>query len=109
GRFDGAADDLHADPLIVVGELPGNAVQDFRGGADDGDASAGEDPFFDGGAARMQCVFHAGLLFLHRDFGGGANVDLGDASAQFRQTLLELFAIVIACRRVDLALEGFDA
>ena len=109
GGFDGAADDFDADLLVVVGGLLADAVEDLGGGADDGDAAAGEDAFFDGGAAGVQGVFDAGLLFLHRDFGGGADVDLGDAAGELGEALLELLAVVVAGGVVDLVLDLLDA
>ena len=57
----------------------------------------------------MQGVFDAGLLFLHRHFGGGADVDLGDAAGELGETLLELLLVVVAGGVVDLGLEGGDA
>ena len=57
----------------------------------------------------MQGVFDAGLLFLHRHFGRGADVDLGDAAGELGQALLELLAVVVAGGVVDLVLELIDA
>ena len=57
----------------------------------------------------MQGVFDAGLLFLHGDFGGGADVDLGHAAGELGQALLELLAVVIAGGVVDFVLELLDA
>ncbi len=91
--------------LVVVGGFLANAVEDLGRGADDGDAAAGEDAFFNRGAAGVQGVFDAGLLFLHGDFGGGADVDLGDAAGELGQAFLELLAVVIAGGVVDLVLE----
>ena len=86
--------------------LLAQAVEDLGGGADHGDAAAGEDAFFDRGAAGVQGVLDAGLLFLHGDFGGGADVDLGHAAGQLGQAFLEFLAVVIAGGVVDLGLEG---
>ena len=109
GGFDGPADDVDADLLVVVVGLLAELVEDAGGGADDGDAAAGEDAFFDRGAAGVQGVFDAGLLFLHRDFGRGADVDLGDAAGELGEALLELLAVVVAGGAVDLVLELLDA
>src|SRR5205814_1116965 len=83
GGLDGAADDVNAD-LDVVGFAFAELVEDASGGADDGDAAAGEDAFFNRGAASVQGVFDSCLFLLHGDFGGGADVDLGDAAGEFR-------------------------
>jgi hypothetical protein len=60
------------------------------------DAAAGEDALFDGGAGGVQRVLDAGLLLLHLDLGGGADVDLGDAAGELGEALLELLAVVVA-------------
>ena len=85
------------------------ASSDLGGGADDGYAATGQDAFFNGGAAGVQRVFDAGLLFLHGHFGGGAHIDLGDAAGELGQAFLELFLVVVAGGVVDLVLERGDA
>ena len=107
--FDGAADDVDADLLVVVGGFLRTLVEDLGRGADDGDAAAGEDAFFDRGAAGVQGVLDAGLLLLHRDFGRGADVDLGHAAGELGEALLELLAVVVAGGGVDLVLDLLDA
>ncbi len=67
------------------------------------DAAAGQDALFDRRAAGVQGVLDAGLLLLHLDLGGRADVDLGDAAGELGQTLLQLLAVVVAGRRLDLA------
>ena len=109
GGFDGPADDVDADLLVVVGGFLADACRGPWRRADDGDAAAGEDAFFDGCAAGVQGVFDAGLLFLHRDFGGRADVDLGDAAGELGEALLELLAVVVAGGVVDLVLDLLDA
>ena len=86
-----------------------SAVEDLGRGADDRDAAAGKNAFFNRGAAGVQGVFDAGLLFLHRDFGRGPDVDLGDAAGELGEALLELLAVVVAGGVVDLVLELLDA
>src|SRR5206468_6117923 len=89
------------------------AVEGF-GGADQGDAAAGDDAFLDRGAGRVQGVFDAGLFLLELGLGGGADVDLRHAAGEFGQAFLEFFAIVIGSGGVDFladlgdtALDGF--
>ena len=81
----------------------------LRAGAQQGDAAAGQNAFFDGCAGGVQGVFDAGLLFLHFALGRGADVDLGHAAGQLRQALFELLAIVVAGGVVDLAADLVDA
>ena len=52
--LDGAADNVHADLLILIGDLLAHAIEHLRGRSDHGDAAAGEDAFFDGRAAGVQ-------------------------------------------------------
>ena len=52
---------------------------------------------------RSLCVIDQGLAFLHFGFGCGTDVDLGNATGEFGQTLLEFFPIVIAVGVVDFA------
>jgi hypothetical protein len=51
----------------------------------------------------VQGVLDAGLLLLHLDLGGRADVDLGDAAGELGQALLELLAVVVAGGGLDLA------
>ena len=74
-----------------------------------GHASAGEDPFFDGSPAGMQSVLHTGLLLFHLDLRGRSDVDLGHATRQLGQPLLEFLTIVITGRSIDLVLDLVDA
>ena len=50
----------------------------------------------------MQRVFHARLLFLHLHFGRGTDFDQRNAAGQLGDTLLQLFAVVVAGGFVDL-------
>ena len=71
--------------------------------ADERDAAAGDDAFFDGRAGRVERVFDAGLLLLHLGLGGRADLDDRDAADELREALLELLAIVVARGVLDLA------
>jgi hypothetical protein len=57
----------------------------------------------------MQRVFDARLLLFHFDFGGGANLDQGNATSQLGDPLLQLFLVVVAGRRFDLRADLLDA
>ena len=71
-------------------------------------AAAGDDALFDGRAGGVQGVLDAGLLFLHLDLGGRADVDLGHAAGELGEPLLELFAVVVAGGVLDLAADLVD-
>jgi hypothetical protein len=77
------------------------------------DAAAGDDAFFDRRAGGVQGVFDAGLLLLHLRSRCGADVDLGHAAGQLGQPLLELLAVVVEvvvsislANLIDPALDG---
>src|SRR5262249_44503868 len=73
-----------------------------------GHASAGKDAFGDGCAGGVQSVFDAGLLLLHFAFGGRPHVDLGDASRQLGDPLVQLFLVVVAGRVLALLADLVD-
>src|ERR1019366_562719 len=77
--------------------------------AEQRDAAAGDHAFFDGRAGRVQCVLDAGLLLLHLGLGRSADLDDRDAADELREALLQLLAIVVARRRLDLLADLFDA
>jgi hypothetical protein len=70
--------------------------------ADQRDAAARDHALFDRRARRVQRVFDARLLLLHLDFGGGADLDDGDAASELRDALLQLFLVVVAGGFFDL-------
>jgi len=57
----------------------------------------------------MEGVFNAGLLFLHLGLGGSTDVHDGDAAGELGEALLELLAVVVGGRLVDLAADLFHA
>jgi hypothetical protein len=57
----------------------------------------------------MQSVFHASLLLLHFGLCGRAHLDDGNAAGQFRQPLLQLLAVIVGGRLVDLSAQLLDA
>jgi hypothetical protein len=105
GSFDGAADDVCAGGFVTF-EL--EAVEGLLSAEESGTA-AGDDAFFDGSAGGVEGVFDAGLLFLHFGFGGGTDVDDGDAAGELGEALLEFFAVIVRGGFLDLALELGDA
>src|SRR5205085_10189261 len=105
GCIDGLADQFAADLLIAV-EL--ERVQRLAG-ADERHAAAGDDPLFHGRLGRVHRVFDARLLFLHLGLGGRTDLDDGDTADQLRETLLQLFAVVVRGRVLDLRANLLDA
>ncbi len=57
----------------------------------------------------MECVLHAGFLLLHLGLGGGPDLDHRDPARQLGQALLELLAVVVRGRLLDLGLDLADA
>jgi hypothetical protein len=106
GCFDGAQHDLDAGVLVVVVALDGASG---LAGAQQGHATTGDDAFFHRSAGGVQGVFHAGLLFLHLDFGGGTDLDDGHAAGQLGHALLQLLAVVVAGGFLDLDADLLDA
>ena len=96
--FDGATDDRDTDVLFRILELE---VHQRPLGADEGDTAAGHDAFLDCRARGVQCVFDTGLLLLHLGFRCGADIHDGHATRELRQTLLELFLVVIGGALLD--------
>jgi hypothetical protein len=72
-------------------------------------ATTGHDAFFHSSAGSVQGVFHAGLLFLHFDFGRSADLDHCHAASQLGHALLQLFTVVVAGRFFDLDADLLDA
>src|SRR5450432_2415889 len=100
-----AADDV--DPVLaIVVEL--HALE-RRERADERDAAPGDDALFDGRARGVQRVFHASLLLLHLGLGGRADLDDGDTAHELREALLQLLAIVVRGRVLDLRADLLDA
>src|SRR5690606_22523766 len=100
-----AKQDPRAGLLILVVEL-----QRLDGllRAQQRDPAARHDAFLDGRAGRVQRVLDARLLLLHLDLGGRADLDHGDAARELRDALLELLAVVVGRRLLDLLLQLLD-
>src|ERR1700729_649630 len=92
------------DIFIFVAELA-----DRRFGAEQRDAAARNDAFFNGGPRRVHGVLDAILLLLNLDFGRAAHTDDGDAASQFGEALLQLLLVVVGGRLLDLRLDLGDA
>src|SRR5690606_3274958 len=66
------------------------------------DATAGHDALFHGGTRCMKRIFDPSFLLFHLGFGGGTDLDDGNAADELRQPLLQLLAVVVAGGVVDL-------
>src|SRR5690606_32654686 len=107
GSLDGAADDLGAGLLVTLGG--GDGGVDGLGWAQEGDTTAGDDAFGDGGAGGVEGVLDALLLLLHLGLGGGADVDDGHAAGELGETLLELLLVVVGGGFLDLTTDLLHA
>src|SRR6266487_1849438 len=104
-EFDRALDDINADPFVVVGSLDRvNGLQT----TDQRHSATRHDTFLNCGAGRVQCVFDAGLLFLHFSLGRSADVNDRHATGQLGQAFLQLLAIVIRRGLFDLTTDLID-
>src|SRR4029079_12166250 len=70
-----------------------------------GHAAAGHDALLDGRPRGLHGVLDAVLLLLELDLGGRADLDHRDAAGQARQALLQLLAVVVRVRLLDLGLD----
>src|SRR5438128_12172065 len=104
-ELNGALDDVHPDPVIILGDRHGF---DRRQATDQGHATAWHDAFFNRGASRMQRVFDTGLLLLHFGLGRRADVDDRDATGQLGQAFLQFLAIVVGGGFLDLTTDLID-
>jgi hypothetical protein len=84
-------------------------VANGRDRAEVADAAARHDAFLGGRARRVKRVLDASLLLFHLRLGDRADVQHGDAARELRQALLELLAVVVRGRRLDLVPDLRDA
>ena len=77
-------------------------------GAEQGAAAADDDALFDGRAGGGERVFELGLLFLELDLGRGADLDHGHTAGQLGHAFLQLLAVEVRRRDVDLGLDFLD-
>src|SRR5574343_1308311 len=106
GGFDGLEHQLDASVLVSV--VPLDLASSLTC-AQQGHAATGHNAFFHSSAGGVQGVFHAGFLFFHLDFGGGANLDDGHTASQLGHALLQLLTVVVAGRFFDLDANLLDA
>src|SRR5690606_18224780 len=104
-RLDGPADDLRADLLVAI-ELQ---LLDRPGRAQQRDAAARNDAFLDSRLRRVHGILDARLLLLHLGLGGRTDLDDRHAADQLRQPLLQLLAVVVRGRVLDLVAQLLDA
>src|SRR4029450_195699 len=104
-RLQGAAHDLDADLLAVVGAA---LVLEHAGGIEQGRPTAGDDALLDRGLGRMHGVLDPVLLLPDLDLGGAADLDDRHAAGDLGQALLQLLAGVVGGRFFDLRLELRD-
>src|SRR5712671_1224239 len=96
------AHDLDAGLLVVV---LGAKSLEVLGGAQQGDAAARHDAFFNRRTGRMHRVVNAILALLHLDFGRAADADHRDAARELGQTLLQFLTVVVRGGLLDLRLD----
>src|SRR4029450_9215365 len=90
---------------VVALELIG---LDRRGRVEERDATAGDDALLEGGPRGLQRVLDAMLLLLHLGLGRSADLDHRNAAGELRQPLLQLLAVEVGVRVLDLRLELLD-
>src|SRR5213595_1167609 len=78
------------------------------GGAQQGDAAAGYDAFFNRRSRRMHRVINAILALLDLNLGRAADADHRDAARELGQTLLQLLTVVVRGGFLDLRLDLVD-
>ncbi len=98
--FQGTAQDVDTGLLVAGSNL--HVVQHRNSGNQHG-TTTGDDTLFDSGASRGERILDAVLLLFHLHFGSGANLNDADAASQFRQTLLQLLAIIVTGGLFDLS------
>src|SRR5690606_35557831 len=104
--FNSTQDQLDASVLVDI-----NALQAFDSllGADQSNATAGNNTFFHSSTRGVQSVFHTSLLFLHFHFGGSTDADNGNTAGQLGDALLQLLTVVIGSGFFDLNADLLDA
>jgi hypothetical protein len=106
GRLDGL--EHQGNAVVLVGVVTLDGASGLLG-AQQGHAATGHDAFFHRSTRGVQGVFDAGLLFLHLDFGGSADLDHGHAAGQLGHALLQLLAVVVGRGFLDLHANLLDA
>ena len=73
------------------------------------DAAARDDALLDRGLGRVHRVLDAGLLLLHLGLGRRPDLDQRHAAHQLGEPLLQLLAVVVGRRLLDLGAQLLDA
>src|SRR3954452_1286413 len=97
--------DIDAGLLVVI--LGAQALKMF-GGAQQGDAAARYDAFFNSRTGRMHRIINAILALLDLNLGRAADADHRDAARELGQTLLQLLTVVVRGGFLDLRLDLVD-
>ncbi|GET93272.1 chaperonin HSP60, mitochondrial precursor [Leishmania tarentolae] len=98
---DGIAHDGHTRALIARAMLVGEKLLQFLAGAQQSRATASHDALLHRSASRADSVHDTILLLAHLQLGSAAHLDDGHATAQLRQTLLQLFTVVLHSLLLD--------
>src|SRR3954468_23566731 len=99
------ADDVGTGRLVTVQlQLLERAGRGLR----ESDATTGDDALLDGGLGVAHRVLDAVLALLQLDLGRGTRLDDGDATGQLGQPLLQLLAVVVGVRLLDLGADLVD-
>src|SRR3954449_12332461 len=105
-RLERDAHDVGTGGLVTL-EL--ELVERDGGGLRESDATTGDDALLDGGLGVPDGVLDAVLALLELHLGRGAGLDDGDATGQLGQALLQLLAVVVGVRLLDLGADLVDA
>src|SRR6266446_4878947 len=103
--FKSAAQDVHTSCGITFKMQAVQCLDSIQ----QSNAAAGNHTLFHTCASSGECVLNAGLAILQLDLGASANLDQRYATGELRQALLQLLAIIIAGRFLDLSLDLADA
>ena len=105
-RFKRRAEQAHRRALVAAGF----GVEPLEGavGAQQRAAAADDDALFNRGAGRGERVFQLRLFLLELHLGGRADLDHRDPAGQLGHPLLELLAVEVRGRDVDLRLDFLD-
>ena len=96
---------------VGTGGLVAHEVQLLErggGGLDQGHAATGDDALLDGRLRVANGVLDAVLALLELDLGGRADLDDRNAAGQLGQALLQLLAVVVGVRLLDLGADLVD-
>src|SRR6204780_4745292 len=104
--LDRTPQDGDTDRLVLIGTL--ELVERLLG-TDQRYTAARHHAFLDRGTGGVQRIFDAGLLFLHLDLGGCADLDYRHAAGQFGNSLLQLLLVVVGGGFLDLLADRLDA